>query len=79
MAWYPEHMKKGIALKKSATTGRFVAKPLGKAKAEKFAKIEGVTTSPHSSALLEAHIGRGLKGDALRSAIMGSFATKHAK
>ena len=72
-------MDKGIALKRSATTGRFVTKPLGKAKAEKFAKIEGVTTSPHSSALLEAHVGRGLKGDALRSAIMGSFATKHVK
>lgn len=79
MAWYPEHMVKGIALKRSATTGHFVTKPLGKAKAEKFAKIEGVTTSPHSSALLEAHIGRGLKGDALRSAIMGSFATKNTK
>jgi hypothetical protein len=79
MAWYPENMEKGIALKRSATTGRFVTKPLGKAKAEKFAKIEGVTISPRSTALLEAHIGRGLKGDALRSAIMGSFATKQAK
>lgn len=79
MTWYPKLMDKGTALKRSATTGRFVTKPLGKAKAVKFAKVEGVTTSPHSTALLEAHIARGLKGDALRSAIMGSFATKHVK
>ena len=79
MVWYRKFMNKGTALKRSATTGRFVTKPLGKAKAEKFARVEGVTTSSQSTALLEAHIGRGLKGDALRSAIMGSFATKHVK
>lgn len=72
-------MDKGSAVKRSGTTGRFMTKVLGKAKAEKFAKVEGVVTSHKSKELLESHVGRGLKGDALRAAIASSFATKHMK
>lgn len=54
-------------------------KPLGKAKAEKFAKVEGVTTSPRSASLLQAYSKLGLEGDKLRAAIMGSFVSKQGK
>lgn len=56
-----------------------MTKPLGKAKAEKFAKVEGVTTSAVSAALLSTYIERGLQGDALRSAIRDSFVSKKGK
>ena len=72
-------MKKSTALKRSETTGRFVTKPLGKGKAAKFAKVEGVTTSSKSEKTLKTYIARGLKGDALRSAITGTFATKKGR
>lgn len=72
-------MKKSTALKRSATTGRFVTKPLGKDKATKFAKVEGVTTSSKSARTLKTYSNRGLKGDALRSAITGSFVTRKGK
>lgn len=72
-------MNKSNALKRSATTGRFVTKPLGKGKATKFAKVEGVTTSPKSARTLKTYSDSGLKGDALRSAITGSFVTRKGK
>ncbi len=71
-------MKK-IAIKHSAKVGRFVPKPLGKAKAEKFSKVEGMTISRKSAKTLSDFEGRGLKGDALRSAINGSFIKKSRK
>lgn len=72
-------MKKSTALRRSATTGRFVTRPLGKSKAAKFAKVEGVTISPKSAKMLEIYTDRGLKGDALRSVITGRFVTKKSK
>lgn len=72
-------MAKSTTIKRSATTGRFVTKPLGKDKATKFAKIEGVTTSSKSAKTLKTYSDRGLKGDALRSAIASSFAVKRGK
>lgn len=72
-------MNKNTALKRSATTGRFVTKPLGKRKATTFAKVEGVTTNSESAKVLKTHSDRGLKGDALRSAITGSFTSKKGK
>lgn len=72
-------MNKNTTFKRSATTGRFLIKPLGKDKATKFAKIEGVTTSSKSAKTLKTYSDRGLKGDALRSAITGSFAVKRGK
>lgn len=72
-------MIKSTTLKRSATTGRFVTKPLGKGKATKFAKVEGITTSSKSAMTLKTYSDRGLKGDALRSAITGSFTMKKGK
>lgn len=68
-------MNKSNALKRSAITGRFVAGPLGRGKAAKFAEVEGVTTCPKSATMLNTYSARGLKGDALRLAITNSFTT----
>lgn len=67
-------MKKSQTTKNSDATGRFVPKPLGKGKAVKFSQVEGMTISRKSARTLESLESRGLKGDALRSAISGSFA-----
>lgn len=55
--------------KKSAN----LCKPLGKHKAAKFAKIEGITTNAESAKTLETCTRIGLTGDALRSAITDVF------
>ena len=69
-------MKKSSAMARSAATGRFVIKPLGKAKAESFFRVEGMSLSKRSVGTISSLERRGLKGDALRSAIMGTFVTK---
>ena len=69
-------MKKNHDIKCSAATGRFVTKPLGKGKATKFSKVEGMTLSRKSAKTMSSLEGSGLKGDALRSAIRVSFMKK---
>lgn len=69
-------MKKNQAIKRSTATGRFVTKPLGKGKATKFSKVEGMSLTGKSATTISRLEGRGLKGDALRSAITGSFVKK---
>lgn len=69
-------MKKSQAIKRSPVTGRFATKPLGKGKATKFSKVEGMSLSGKSAKTISRFEGRGLKGDALRSAITGSFLKK---
>jgi predicted deacylase len=69
-------MNKNQTIKRSTVTGRFTSKPLGKEKATKFAKVEGVILTQRSSKTISQFEGSGLKGDALRSAITGSFAKK---
>ena len=69
-------MKKNQAIKRSAATGRIVSKTLGKDKATKFAQVEGMVLTKKSSKTMSRFQGRGLKGDALRSAITGSFNKK---
>lgn len=71
-------MKKNQALKRSVTTGRFVTKPLGKGKATKFSMVEGMSLTGKSARTISRFEGNGLKGDALRSAITGSFAKKQS-
>ncbi len=56
-----------------------MTKALGKSKATKFAKVEGVTTTSKSAKTLKTYSDRGLKGDALRSAITGTFTNKKGK
>ena len=69
-------MKKNRKAIHSAATGRFVAKPLGRGKAEKFSQVEGLVMSRESATTLSGLKGRGLTGDALRSEIRGSFDKK---
>ncbi len=69
-------MSKNAAIQSNASTGRFMPKALGKGKATKFALVEGMALSQRSITLITHMEQRGLKGDALRSAIAGSFATK---
>lgn len=64
------------AIKRSASTGRFVTKPLGKGKATKFSNVEGMVLTQRSAKMISRLEGSGLKGDALRSAITGSFDKK---
>ena len=69
-------MKKGSAITRSAATAPFVSKPLGKGKAEKFARVEGMSLSKRFDGTISNLERRGLKGDAVRSAILGTFVTK---
>ena len=69
-------MKKVTNIARSASSGRFVAKPLGKGKAVKFSQVEGMSLNKRSAGTIERLERQGLKGDALRSAITGAFVTK---
>ncbi|WP_206599565.1 hypothetical protein [Pseudovibrio sp. W64] len=69
-------MKKSSNIKRSAESGRFAVAPLGKSKASKFAQVEGMTLTARSRSTITLHESKGLKGDALRSAISGSFTKK---
>lgn len=66
-------MKKGHIIKRSVATGRFATKSLGKSKASKFALVEGVKLSGRSTKTMSRFESTGLRGDELRSAIVGSF------
>lgn len=69
-------MKKSTNIARSTSSGRFVAKALGKGKAAKFARVEGMSLNARSAGTIERLENRGLKGDALRSAITGTFVMK---
>jgi hypothetical protein len=69
-------MKNNTGIKRSAKSGRFVTKPLGVSKASKFALVEGMTLSKKNLKAFAECEAIGLKGDALRSAISGSFQKK---
>ena len=69
-------MKKNTSIARLTSTGRFITKPLGKGKAEKFAQVEGMSLNKRSAGMILRLEQRGLKGDALRSAITGDFVMK---
>ena len=70
---------KNVATAHSARTGPFIAKPLGRGKAEAFSQVEGLALSARSAGTLSELEGQGLTGDALRSAIAGAFAAKRGR
>ena len=70
------YMKKSQTIKRSAATGRFVTKSIGKGKASKFALVEGIALSRSSAKTISNFENNGLRGDELRSAIIGSFGNK---
>ncbi len=72
-------MTKKNAIKRSAASGRYVTKPIGASKAAKFSKVEGLVLKRKSVKTLKQHKSSGLKGDALRSAITGSFKSNKRK
>lgn len=69
-------MKKNQIIKRSAATGRFVSKSIGKGKASKFALVEGMALSRSSAKTISHFENNGLSGEELRSAIIGSFGKK---
>jgi len=66
-------MSKSQKIRRSAATGRITTAPIGKSKATKFLLVEGMTLSRKSSDTLSDLKSKGLKGDALRTAISGSL------
>jgi hypothetical protein len=66
-------MAKRITSGRSATTSKFVTKPIGKAKAERFTAVEGMKKSAASKALSDQLTSRGLKGDAYRKELVRVF------
>lgn len=66
-------MARDLKIIRSAATGKFVTRPIGKGKAEKFAKVEGLRMSAASKALSDRLIERGLKGDAYRAEVVKEF------
>ena len=66
-------MAKNTKLIRSATTGKFVTRPIGKGKAEKFTAVEGMHKSAASKALSGRLTDQGLKGDAYRTEVAKAF------
>ncbi|MEE4236843.1 MAG: hypothetical protein V2I51_08985 [Anderseniella sp.] len=66
-------MAKSIKTTRPAATEKFVTRPIGKGKAEKFTAVEGLHKSVASKALSRSLTKRGLKGDAYRAEVMKAF------
>lgn len=66
-------MAKNTKIKQSTTTGKFVTRPIGKGKAEKFTAVEGMHKRAASKALSGSLTVRGLKGDAYRTEVTKAF------
>jgi len=66
-------MAKRTKIIRSAITGKFVTRPIGKGKAEKFTAVEGLRKSAASKTLSDRLAGQGLKGDAYRSEVAKAF------
>ena len=66
-------MSKTTKISRSANTGKFVTRPIGKGKAERFTAVEGMSKSQASKTLASELTVRGLKGDAYRSEITKAF------
>ena len=66
-------MAKTTKIVRSATSGKFVTRPIGKGKAEKFTAVEGMRKSLASKVLSGRLAARGLKGDAYRAEVVKAF------
>ena len=56
-----------------ATAGNLMTAPIGKAKAERFTAVEGMSKSAAPKALSNELTGPGLKGDAYRTEVAKAF------
>lgn len=63
---------------RNAKTGQFGGRPIGLAKAKKFALVEGIVLSEKTSHAIERFRSQGLKGDALRDALNSEHFKKKA-
>lgn len=66
-------MAKTTKIIRSATSGKFVTRPIGKSKAERFTAVEGMQKNAASKVLSAELMGRGLKGDAYRTEVIKAF------
>lgn len=66
-------MAQNTRIIRSATTGEFVTRPIGKGKAEKFTAVEGMHKSVASKTLSSRLTNQGLKGDAYRTEVAKAF------
>jgi len=72
-------MSKSHTIKRSAKSERFVTKPIGREKASKFSAVEGIILNERAAVVLQEGRAKGLKGDALRSSVTGSFVNTKKK
>lgn len=69
-------VKERVITRGSSASGRLCPKALGKSKASKFALVEGLSLNQRSATFAARMERRGLKGDALRAAIVSEFSGK---
>lgn len=66
-------MAKDTKSGRSSASGKFVTRPIGGAKATKFAAVEGLRMNASSKALDRKLTASGLKGDAYRTEVIKAF------
>jgi hypothetical protein len=66
-------MTKNSKIGMSAGAGKFLTRPIGKAKAEKFTAVEGLSKTAASKVLSRSLRERGLTGDAYRAEVIRAF------
>jgi hypothetical protein len=66
-------MGKDTKIERTSVNGKAVTRPIGSAKASKFAAVEGLKMNAGSKALAEKLTAAGLKGDAYRAEIVKAF------
>lgn len=66
-------MAKEIKIGRSAKSGKFVTRPIGKGKSERFTAVEGMSKSVAASALSQKITSQGHKGDAYRTEVTKTF------
>ncbi|MFX3679937.1 MAG: hypothetical protein ACN6I5_01505 [Hyphomicrobiales bacterium] len=66
-------MAKNTKTTRHAVSGKFLTRPLGKGKAERFTAVEGLKKSSASRALSGRLRDDGLKGDAYRAGVVKAF------
>jgi hypothetical protein len=70
------HEKKKILVRPSAASGRFATNRIGKAKASKFALVEGLALNKWSRSIQRRLRANGLQGYAYRHAVIAEFKRK---
>jgi hypothetical protein len=66
-------MAKDTKIGPSSASAKVVTRPIGGAKASKFAAVEGLRLNAGSKALAQKLTATGLKGDAYRAEIIKAF------